>query len=77
MLGNPADCTAGFAPGKAIVKLFENKGKVAVLVAGYDALDTRRAARVLANHQDYVLKGKEVVVTGTSLTDIRVSPVTA
>ncbi len=77
LLGNPADCTAGFAPGKAIVKLFENKGKVAVLVAGYDALDTRRAARVLANHQDYVLKGKEVVVTGTSLTDIRVSPVTA
>ncbi len=75
LLGNPADCTAGFAPGKAVIKLFENRGKVAVLVAGYDALDTRRAARVLANHQDFNLKGKEVVVTGTSLTDIRVSSV--
>ena len=75
LMGNPEDCVAGFEPGKAIIKLFENKGHVALLVAGYDALDTRRAARVLANHADYPLSGDEVVVTGTSLTDISVKAV--
>lgn len=76
LMGNPENCAAGFEPGKAIVKLFENQGHVALLVAGYDALDTRRAARVLANHADYALSGDEVVVTGTSLTDISVKAAT-
>ena len=75
LMGNPDDCIAGFEPGKAMLKLFENGDNVAVLVAGYDAIDTRRASRVLANHADYDLSGTEVVVTGTSLTDITVSVV--
>jgi hypothetical protein len=75
LMGNPDDCAAGFEPGKAMLKLFENGDNVAVLVAGYDAIDTRRASRVLANHADYDLSGTEVVVTGTSLTDISVSVV--
>ena len=74
-MGNPANCAEGFEPGKAMLKLFENGGNVALLVAGADALDTRRAARVLANHQDYDLSGDEVLVTGTSLTDINVQAV--
>ncbi|MEM2121452.1 MAG: S-layer protein [Candidatus Woesearchaeota archaeon] len=69
------DCWEGFTPGKALIKLFEHpNGNVALLVAGYSADDTRRAARVLANYKDYAskLKGTEVVVTGTDLTNINV-----
>jgi len=75
LMGNPEDCTAGFEAGKAMIKLFENSGNVALLVAGFDALDTRRAARVLADHGDYALSGMEAEVTGTSLTDISVRAV--
>ncbi len=75
LMGNPADCTAGFVEGKGMIKLFENGDNVAVLVAGYSAMDTRRAARVLANFDSYKgkLMGKEVEVAGTSLTQITVS----
>jgi hypothetical protein len=73
LMGNPADCAAGFEQGKAIIKLFENNGKVAVLVAGYSDMDTRRASRVLAGYTKYSLSGAEMQVVGTSLTDITVS----
>ncbi|MBI3051162.1 S-layer protein [Candidatus Woesearchaeota archaeon] len=75
LMGNPADCAAGFEEGKAMLKLYENGNNVALLVAGYSAMDTRRAARVLANYETYKgkLVGKEVVVAGTSFTDISVS----
>ncbi len=75
LMGSPSDCAAGFEEGKAMIKLFENGDNVAVLVAGYSAMDTRRAARVLANYETYKAKlvGKEVVVAGTSFTDITVS----
>ncbi|MFH1398543.1 MAG: hypothetical protein ABIG95_00345, partial [Candidatus Woesearchaeota archaeon] len=72
---NPANCAAGFEMGKAMVKLFEqSNGNVALLVAGYSAMDTRRASRVVANYGDYAtaFKGMELEVTGTSLTDIQV-----
>lgn len=78
LMGNPADCAEGFKEGEGIIKLFEaSSGKVAVLAAGYSAMDTRRATRVLANYKDYAanLKGTEVVVKGTSFTDISVSSV--
>jgi len=59
---------------KAIIKLIEHdNGNVALVVAGWDAMDTRRACRVLANYEDYALSGKEVEVSGTSLTDINVA----
>jgi hypothetical protein len=73
LMGNPEDCLEGFTEGKAIIKLYENGDNVAILVAGMTALDTRRASRVLANYKDYALSGKEVEVSGTSLTDITVS----
>jgi hypothetical protein len=74
LMGNPADCTAGFEDGKAMIKLFEHAdGKVALLVAGYTAMDTRRASRVVANFKDYSnFAGTELEVTGTSLSDIKV-----
>jgi len=75
LMGNQADCTAGFEEGKAMIKLFQHSnGNVAMLVAGYSALDTRRATTVLAEYKKYsdVLTGDEVVVSGTTLTDIKV-----
>jgi hypothetical protein len=70
------ECLAGFTEGKAMIKLYDTgSGKVAMLVAGATALDTRRASRVLANYKDYALSGSEVEVTGTSLTDITVKKV--
>ena len=70
-----ATCASGFEQGKALVKLYESKGKVALLVAGYSALDTRRAARVVSDYAKYAddLTGTEVVVSGTTLDDITVS----
>lgn len=78
IMGNPEPCYAGFEAGKAMIKLYENNGNVALLVAGAGAQDTRRAARVLAMYDKYKsqLKGTEVEVAGTSFTDISVSAVT-
>jgi len=68
------DCLAGLQAGEAVIKLYEQStGKVAMVVAGRDALDTRRATRVVSNFDAYKMSGSEVKVTGTSLTDIKVS----
>ncbi len=74
LLGNPADCTEGFTPGSAKVKLFEGPETVAMLVAGYSADDTRRAGDVVFNYAQYTeeLVGDEVEVYGTTLDDINV-----
>ena len=64
-MGNPTDCTAGFTPGEGMIQVWEHtNGNVAMLVAGYAALDTRNAAQVVANYGDYKgqLKGTKVVV---------------
>jgi hypothetical protein len=65
VMGNPADCTAGFTPGEGILQVWEHaNGNVAMLVAGYAAVDTRNAAAVVASYADYKgqLKGTKVVV---------------
>ncbi|MBI4983044.1 hypothetical protein HZC32_00135, partial [Candidatus Woesearchaeota archaeon] len=72
LLGNPAVCTDGFAPGKARIKLFEPAtGKFAMLVAGYTGEDTRLAGKVVANRWKE-LKGAEVEVEGTTYTDAKI-----
>ncbi len=71
LMGNPASCAEGFTPGKAVVKLFEKNGKVAMLVAGYNGPDTRLAGKVVAQ-QPEKLTGTEVEVEGTSLSDVKV-----
>lgn len=60
------------AEGEAMIKLAANGEKVAMLVAGTEALDTRRAAKVVANYGDYALSGTEKLVKGTTLSDITV-----
>ncbi|MAG08140.1 hypothetical protein CMO89_01600 [Candidatus Woesearchaeota archaeon] len=74
----PACGTAsGIPENAAIVKLVEQTdGNVALVVAGWTAEDSQRAARVIADYETYqtaaTLTGVEVEVTGTSLTDITV-----
>lgn len=70
------NCAEGFTPGKAIIKLYDTgAGNVALLVAGDQPMDTRAAARVLANYDSYDLSGDEVSIAYTSLSDITVSGV--
>ncbi|MBT5023293.1 S-layer protein [Candidatus Woesearchaeota archaeon] len=72
---------SGLAEGEAVIKLYESGETVAIVVAGWEAEDTTRATRVLADFEAYqtagTLVGTEVKVTGTSLTDVTVTPVTA
>lgn len=71
-----AGCEAGFTDGSALIKLYDTgSGNMALVVAGSQALDTRAATRVIANHDAYAtdLKGTEVAVTYTSLSNIQVS----
>ena len=64
LLGNPADCTEGFTPGEARVKLFSHaNGNMAMLVAGYSGADTRLAGKVVANRPGDLV-GTEVVISG-------------
>ncbi|HLD42719.1 MAG TPA: S-layer protein [Candidatus Nanoarchaeia archaeon] len=68
----------GVPENAAIIKLIEHSdGKAALLVMGWEADDTQRASRVVADYAKYqkegTLKGTEVEVTGSSLTDITVS----
>ncbi len=58
--------------GEAMVKLAANGKKVAMLVAGTTATDTRRAAKALANSGSYTWSGAEALVKGTTMTDIKV-----
>ncbi|MBU2560673.1 MAG: hypothetical protein KKD17_00085 [Nanoarchaeota archaeon] len=70
---------SGFGEGEGIVKLYESGEKVAIVVAGWEAEDTTRATRVLADYKTYQEAGKlvgtEVKVTGTSATEFTVTPV--
>ena len=71
LMGNPANCAEGFTEGKAMIKYFDSE--TALLVAGYSAQDTRGAAYVLANYEDYGLSGTEVEVITTNLQNLQVN----
>jgi len=75
LLGNPDPCAEGFEQGKAMLKLFESGDKVSLLVAGYEAMETQGACRVLADYEDYDLSGDDMEVIVTSLTDLEVTAV--
>lgn len=73
LMGNPTDCAEDFTPGKAVIKLYDDKN--ALLVAGYSAQDTLGAAYVLADYEDYDLSGMEVEVVVADLDSITVNKV--
>ena len=56
-----------FGEGEAIIDLKSNGDKYALVVAGYDAIDTRRAGVVLKNADTFALTGAKKVVTGDNL----------
>ena len=63
---------SGITENAGLIKLIEHEnGNVAVIVAGWESADTQRASRVIS--EGYDISGDEVLVTGTSLTDISVS----
>ncbi|MBN1386255.1 hypothetical protein JW968_04770 [Candidatus Woesearchaeota archaeon] len=64
---------SGIPENSAIMKLVENGGKVGLIVAGWEADDTRRATTVLGDYDGYTLSGDEMWVSGTSMSDITVS----
>ena len=79
ILDNPEPCGKDFSPNTALIKLIEHdNGNVALLVAGYDPIDTRRAARVVAEYEKYQDRNQFVgmgfELTGTSFTDITITP---
>lgn len=65
--------------GQAVIKTVANGEKMAMLIAGTDAADTRRAGVVVRNYKTYKSSGKwggdELLVEGTDLVDIKVSKV--
>jgi len=73
----PKNCMGNFTTGKAMIRLFQQSRGVAIVVAGATALDTRRAARVLADYTQYQdnFQGDYVEVTGTSSKDVNVKRV--
>ncbi len=75
LLGNPVNCIEGFEQGKALLKLFTAGDKTHLLVAGYSDMDTRGAALVLRNYDDYDLQGDEVEVVVASLDHITVNTI--
>jgi len=62
IMGSPSNCVEGFEPGKGTLKLYENDGYVALLVAGYSAQDTRAASAILSEYEKYILEGTEMTV---------------
>ena len=74
VMGNPTDCVAGFKAGKGLIQLFSDTGagKVALLVAGMNAEDTRAASMVLAEYDKYAteLAGKTKVEVSTATSTV-------
>ena len=76
LLDNPDDCTEGLVQGKAIIKLFKNGNKIAMLVAGYNSNDTTLAGKVIA-YRWAELSGTEVEISGESYIDASITAPTA
>lgn len=57
------DCHYSLQPGQGAIELHRFNGKTQIIVAGYDELETRTAARALSNWQGW--KGTRFLVEGT------------
>ena len=73
LMGSPEDCLAGFEAGKGMIKLVENGGNVAMIVAGYSATDTRAATSIVANAKAGDLSGNNMEVTTATSTVVEVT----
>ncbi|MCF7799267.1 hypothetical protein K9M74_05175, partial [Candidatus Woesearchaeota archaeon] len=75
LMGNPTpdEIAETFSQGKAIIQWHEDQQ--AMLVAGYEAMETQGAAYVVARYGSYDFAGEELEVVVTSLNDIEVNAV--
>ncbi len=73
-MGNPSYCSRGFKEGEGVVKMFNVNGKKQILVAGYDALQTRIAAQALVRIDEFEdsLDTDDVTTSGESLDDVNI-----
>lgn len=65
MLTGESKASNFLKPGEGMIKLYSNNGYVQMLVTGYTPEDTRKAAKILRDYQDYKLEGTKIIVTGT------------
>ena len=66
------ECSKGFSPGEGKILLYDHgNGNSALVIAGYDAVDTRKASIVAANFLSYPLTGDKVTIAGESFFDIK------
>ena len=74
LMGNPDPCWEAIPENKAIVKLYTHaNGRVAMLIAGRTAKNTRQGCRAVATGQIGGIAGTSGMVTGQSLTDTTVT----
>ncbi|MGE0792790.1 MAG: S-layer protein [Candidatus Woesearchaeota archaeon] len=75
LMNNPTseEIAASFEAGKAMIKFYGDHN--AVLVAGYEAMETQGACNVLADYKTYDLTGDEMEVIVTDVNNVEVTPV--
>jgi hypothetical protein len=71
LMGYPQNCVEYFEYGKGKIKLYQHdNARIAMLLAGLTAFDTRMATTAIVHYQDLELSGKEMEVTEPSISDI-------
>lgn len=60
------ECTNGFEEGSGRIKLYNKWDKIQIVVAGYSAEDTSKAAKVLENYNKSNLTGYEIKIRGNT-----------
>jgi len=76
LMNNPEPCHESIPEGEALIKLYEHaNGNAALLIAGRDAIDTRKGARALQLEKiKNAGETKTAKITGLDLTNIVVKP---
>ena len=71
LMGYPENCIEDFELGKGKIKLYEyDNAKVALLLAGMTAFDTKMATTAITYYQDLELSGTEMNVIEPSISHI-------
>jgi hypothetical protein len=75
LMGQPTteELLETFSAGKAIIRWYDEDQ--ALLVAGWEALETQGASNVVADYENYDFEGEELEVLVTDLNSITVNPV--
>ena len=75
LMDYPQNCVEYFEMGKGKIKLYQHdNARIALLLAGLTAFDTRMATTAIVYYQDLELNGREMEVTEPSISDIIIRP---